>query len=336
MIAGNSPVDSSRDISIDILKGIGILFVLVAHSLGGYVYTFAYSFHMPLFFLVSGFFFKKKPLSFIINDFSRLMLPLLFTGTCLLVGSYIMHFLCVEGVKQPDEAWEMLLFANASDANKNKIWGNFACIGSVWFLGALFWCKSLFNLLSRFPKQLLLYSCLAITIVSVIVGQYLILPYSIIQGFTGLSFMWIGMYARSADLLVFKNKYAIILCVILIVLWGITTFFPVLSMASVSWKLFVVPNIILSSSGVFFMYLLSRYIAAHLSLLSKILSFLGRYSILLVCFPVMESYLIPLKSIIPQSALYYPMLYGCKVLWVVFTMYISFKIPVLRKLFQIK
>ena len=45
-----------RDLSIDILKGIGISLVLVAHSLGGVVSRFAYSFHMPLFFIVAGLF----------------------------------------------------------------------------------------------------------------------------------------------------------------------------------------------------------------------------------------------------------------------------------------
>ena len=45
------PVVGGRDCSIDILKGFGIILVLVAHSLGGYVHTFAYSFHMQLFFL---------------------------------------------------------------------------------------------------------------------------------------------------------------------------------------------------------------------------------------------------------------------------------------------
>lgn len=61
MTVVNSPqVKSKRDASFDVLKGIGISLVLVAHSLGGYIHTFAYSFHMPLFFLVAGYFFKQR------------------------------------------------------------------------------------------------------------------------------------------------------------------------------------------------------------------------------------------------------------------------------------
>ena len=45
-----------RNEAIDILKGIGIILVLTAHSLEGFVSKFAYTFHMPLFFIVTGLF----------------------------------------------------------------------------------------------------------------------------------------------------------------------------------------------------------------------------------------------------------------------------------------
>ena len=48
-----------RNESIDILKGIGIVLVLTAHSLEGFVSQFAYTFHMPLFFIVTGLFISE-------------------------------------------------------------------------------------------------------------------------------------------------------------------------------------------------------------------------------------------------------------------------------------
>ena len=50
-----------RDIIIDILKGIGMLLVIIGHS--GCIWPFylaIYAFHMPLFFIVSGLFFSTK------------------------------------------------------------------------------------------------------------------------------------------------------------------------------------------------------------------------------------------------------------------------------------
>ena len=49
-----------RDITIDILKGIGITLMVVGHSgCPKLLESIIYSFHMPLFFLASGYFFKE-------------------------------------------------------------------------------------------------------------------------------------------------------------------------------------------------------------------------------------------------------------------------------------
>lgn len=83
----------TRDVSIDVLKGIGILFMLSAHSLGGYVHSFAYSFHMPLFFIVSGYFYRSKGLKCCISDgFNRLLAPSLYTCLLMLVISIVEDF----------------------------------------------------------------------------------------------------------------------------------------------------------------------------------------------------------------------------------------------------
>lgn len=50
-----------RDNTIDILKAIGIILVVIGHSgFCGWGYNFIYSFHMPLFFIASGYFFNAK------------------------------------------------------------------------------------------------------------------------------------------------------------------------------------------------------------------------------------------------------------------------------------
>lgn len=52
-------VDSNRIVSFDILKGGGILLVILGHIQIPYMLkTVIYSFHMPLFFFVSGCFFR--------------------------------------------------------------------------------------------------------------------------------------------------------------------------------------------------------------------------------------------------------------------------------------
>ena len=57
----NSKLKMDRDSTLDVLKGIGIILVVIGHSncpklLDDYIF----SFHMPLFFIASGYFFNKK------------------------------------------------------------------------------------------------------------------------------------------------------------------------------------------------------------------------------------------------------------------------------------
>ena len=69
--------------SVDIAKGIGIILVVMGHNDFSLISTFAhkliYSFHMPMFFFMSGMFFKPDMpfLNFIKNRFHRVLKPFL-------------------------------------------------------------------------------------------------------------------------------------------------------------------------------------------------------------------------------------------------------------------
>lgn len=54
-------MNNRRDINLDVLKGTGMLLVIIGHA--GCIwplYPAIYAFHMPLFFIVSGIFFSTK------------------------------------------------------------------------------------------------------------------------------------------------------------------------------------------------------------------------------------------------------------------------------------
>ena len=57
-------MSESRDITFDIIKGFGVILIIAGHTLGyeNAAYPFIYVFHVPLFFLVSGFFYKHQEL----------------------------------------------------------------------------------------------------------------------------------------------------------------------------------------------------------------------------------------------------------------------------------
>lgn len=86
---------TQRNPVFDIMKGIGILLVLIGHLPGLLpgLKTFIYSFHMPLFFLLAGYFSKDlgdgEVLKQIGKDAKRLLLPFVFTQLLLLVWTAV-------------------------------------------------------------------------------------------------------------------------------------------------------------------------------------------------------------------------------------------------------
>lgn len=71
-----------RDTTIDVLKGIGIILVVIGHTrCPQLINDFIFSFHMPLFFIASGYFFSKSNLenkkNFVIRKVQGIYLPYL-------------------------------------------------------------------------------------------------------------------------------------------------------------------------------------------------------------------------------------------------------------------
>ena len=59
-MASYKALNTNRDVSIDIMRGIGILSMLVGHCvIPDLLHKFIYMWHMPLFFIASGYFFRR-------------------------------------------------------------------------------------------------------------------------------------------------------------------------------------------------------------------------------------------------------------------------------------
>ena len=77
---------------LDVAKGIGILLVILGHcQLGriGRAHSLIYSFHMPLFFFISGVCFSNKYTfsTLAVKRFRQIILPTIYFSICLLYTS---------------------------------------------------------------------------------------------------------------------------------------------------------------------------------------------------------------------------------------------------------
>ena len=129
----------TRDISLDYAKGIGIFLVILGHAIcytdcsndARYINHIIYSFHMPLFFMISGMLLYKKINSTEIirkkeatKMCNRLLIPYFTWSFIYLLPGSLLH----GGI-----SWERIIAVIS-----------FRGVAPIWFLGALFFAEILF------------------------------------------------------------------------------------------------------------------------------------------------------------------------------------------------
>lgn len=172
---------------IDLLKGIGIFLVVWGHTMLPRS-VLIYSFHMPLFFFLSGFLYKNKPLKeFLSSKIIRLYVPyILFT-----ILSWAFYLVMLGFQERQDligpHLPKILSLFNGSGKNG----GN----DSIWFLtclmvvNLLFWCLD--NVLKK--PGFIVMAVLAISGVGYYLGtERIFLPFKTDVAFTALVFFFLG------------------------------------------------------------------------------------------------------------------------------------------------
>ena len=121
---------------VDIAKGIGILLVIFGHCvyLGKFAHNWIFSFHMPLFFVLSGLFFKEME-----------MVPLIKKKLKQLVIPYVIFCFIGLLITLLIPAWRNF---SIKDILRELYWGypNSFNVSSVWFLICLFVVVIMFNI----------------------------------------------------------------------------------------------------------------------------------------------------------------------------------------------
>ena len=129
---------SNRIRWIDSLKGFGMICVVLGHlSLGFYVEKYIYSFHMVLFFFISGMLYSSKNdeniFVLIKKKAVSLLIPfLIWDMASFLVDVFLFHENLVDAIIK-------FLFLHGKES-----WD-----APIWFLLALFWTEILYNMLKR-------------------------------------------------------------------------------------------------------------------------------------------------------------------------------------------
>jgi fucose 4-O-acetylase-like acetyltransferase len=289
---------SKRIETIDIARGIGILMVVLAHNDFGYISPYGheviYSFHMPLFFFLSGYFIKTDNpfLEFAKKRFHSLLKPFLFT-------LFMIYFASV--------SFEKMAFGTALRRIGKSLYGTGVYIDWVqlWFLPNLF-VVSLYafifivivgRLNNRWLRLGILLATLAITLpflksfypfsISILGNDYELfgLPFSLDLVFLSGFFFILGSEVRQvANESVFGNYF--LLAGTGIAVFGLTYFID--SPVDFNTRLFssLLINTTEAVIGILFVLALSRQIELHTTRLASLMKYFGRASLIILIFHV--------------------------------------------------
>lgn len=323
----------NRNNTIDITKGIGILLVIIGHTAGnvlgiGHV---IYSFHMPLFFILAGYFYKREDVNVrVCKDTKRLVYPYLFSVFLLFIWNTIF------GIKYNNYGMvERTVFTSlfgSGQYHSAPIWGDYPTIGMIWFLLAMFWCKFIYNLLGYLKSPYRYIAATLIAVTATLIDNYIItLPFGILTGASAVIFYMLGNACNEYKYFVSKHSKGLIL--IGLICWGLAITYSRLGMAACFYKIYPL-DVIGACGGTWVIYKVAEFICIHTKKISAILTWFGINSMTILCAHFLEesSFLFEHLHIAPDWYVILPL----RLIWVTTFTIIAFRISFFRNIYGIQ
>lgn len=219
-------MDNKRLTYIDTAKFIGILLVIVGHcgnqiTLLGQV---AYSFHMPLFFIISGMFIKEMQFTTGGQKYAkRLLIPYAITSFLTLIAFFVCANYNCGNLNEIFSRWVVTtVFATSAPDYGKELFSNIEAAGPIWFLFALFWANWIYSYLKiKCDRLMLLTISLSLFVFSSLSLSVIKLPFSIQAGIGAVIFLFIGECVRNYNIIDRLNHFPLILKVALFLTWFI-------------------------------------------------------------------------------------------------------------------
>ncbi len=179
-MTGSNSFDDQRRLAITNLKGIGISLVVFGHAISHETIAahLIYSFHMPLFFIISGLLLKNdrisQPISeYVARQFRSLIVPFLFFSAVFLLVWTVLRELVRRGVISPPKTFGESQNWTVLEAAFNTLLGAGDYVRPVnvvlWFFTALFVTSIYFRLLRGvMPLTLVCFGSIVLAAIAII------------------------------------------------------------------------------------------------------------------------------------------------------------------------
>lgn len=282
---------------IDIAKGISIICIVLGHVGARPIDRLVYTFHVPIFFLITGYFINPKTTN---REFCRkkvrtLLVPYFITCTVIVVLSGIINEIFLGGVESKKlviEWGKAALYGLGFTVHEPF---HIRHIGAIWFLWATFWGSIILRSLLDLRKGTRLFLVFLLFILGCWSIDVFCLPLSIQPGCCALFFMYLGYLWRRSEAslgsLDIEAKAACTVMALFVWLFFIRDFEGFYLVNCNIGRGAV--DIFSSVCACYLVLMLSRQIEKKGERSSRWLAYLGRYSIFMLCIHMVEQDIFP-------------------------------------------
>lgn len=283
---------------VDIAKGIAIILMVIGHEVKNvYIYAFIFSFHMPLFFILSGYTSSKvnnwnKFCSKQWQSFKRVWLL-----AVLMVFLLGFEYLVLVPSFNISVFWHNVLFGSFWGSNNPML--GIVGVGVMWFLFVFFWAKFVFDLLQVLLPNL--YTGLLLFIVSGAMMWWCqnfahFLPQTLDIVPIAALFMWIGALVKEKVNLNKLSNLNKMVFITVILVWMISFIYKIYIEMSVRHYPYLFLPVIEAVGGTIVICTLSKWISK--SILSNTLQTIGKHTLAVMCIHHLDLYWVNWSSYI--------------------------------------
>ena len=334
---------------VDVAKGIAIISIVLGHLANRRINSVAFTFHVPVFFFLSGYFLNLdlKVSDFVKKKAKSLLVPYLTTCIVICLLSVPLNILQRENWIKGLVQW---LFASVYGAG-NTFAEPFYIpqIGAIWFLLALFWGEVFLRLLMNLKKGTRVCILILIFALSLWSARYLWLPFSLQAGGCALIYIYAGhlfrqVEAKATELSMVSSEANFVFFLFMAVnwIWTIKNYEGIYFARAEFLN--GVYDIWGNVCGVFVILILSKLLADKFKYLPDALSVAGRNSLLIMCVHVLELNLVPWEKVFALCQRVIPMsndsfiafIVFAKVVFICVGVWVVLKIPFLRRWYGYK
>ena len=289
---------SERLRSVDIARGIGILSIIVGHFGIPAIVRVVFTFHIPVFFLITGYFMEEEPIPLFLRKKAKtLLFPYLFT--CLAV-MLLQGF--VAAIQNIDVAGTLWIWAKAGFYGAGSSYHlpePFTAIGAIWFLLATLWGSLLMQFVLRRNRYLQVICAAVLFAFGYLTANKLIwLPFDIQPGCCAVPYMYVGYLVRNWEDSIKKWAKKVWPAAFLIWFAFIYTF-KSFALVRCDYGRGII-DIAASLCACYCIFFISEKLGRLDCRAVDILAYIGRYSLIILCIHLVEMDLVDWWAVVDR------------------------------------